>query len=108
MLFLIAGRQIWNITEFSLKITKTKIDLLWSQVPVEQHVPVVSHWVVVHRSVFGSIPLKHKLPVVQMASSPAFFDPTQVTFLKGSDVSFSTLHNYRWDMFMFNILTVRV
>lgn len=42
---------------------------------------VDSHRVVVHWSVFRGVPLKHKLPVVQVTSSSAFFEPTQISLL---------------------------
>lgn len=41
-----------------------------------------SHWVVVDRGVFRSVPLEHKLPVVQVTGPPAFLEPAQVTLLQ--------------------------
>lgn len=40
-----------------------------------------SHWVVVHRRVFGGVPLKDELAVVQVTRSAAFLQSAQVTLL---------------------------
>ena len=44
-------------------------------------VPAHSHGVVVDGSVFGGVPLKDKLPVVQVARASALLEPAQVALL---------------------------
>ena len=43
--------------------------------------PAHSHGVVVDGSVFGGVPLKDKLPVVQVARASALLEPAQVALL---------------------------
>lgn len=41
-----------------------------------------SHWIVVGWCVFRRIPLKDKLPVIQMTCTPPFLHPAKITLLK--------------------------
>jgi len=83
VLFFVTGRQIGNITLLRLVHMNQKHIYTHATASIQgiQCVGVCSHRVVVGGGVFGGVPLKHELPVIQVASSPAFLDPAKVTLL---------------------------
>lgn len=72
--------MLFFVTESHIKYTLFTCSSVFIII-VTQNFHTDSHRVVVNWSVFRSIPLKHKLPVVEVTSPLAFFNAAQVTLL---------------------------